>query len=62
MHYACLIIAYRLSEVSLVAPLASLVIFSNVVVAYIWLNEREHLVRKIVASLIAILGVVLISI
>lgn len=62
VHYLVLLIAYSMYDVSIVAPLSSLVVFVNVIVGYFWLKEKDRMPRKIAASLLAILGVVLISI
>ncbi len=59
--YLCLLIAYRLGEVSVVASLASLTVFSNVIVGYFWLKERDAIAKKILAAILAIVGVVLLS-
>ena len=61
IHYLVLLLAYQFGDVSVVAPLASLTVFSNVLVGYIWLRERDRPIRKFIAALMAILGVVLIS-
>lgn len=61
MHYVILLIAYSISEVSVVAPLSSLAIFSNVIVGYFWLKEKDKIAQKIIATILAILGVVLIA-
>ena len=61
VHYFILLIAYSMGEVSVVAPLASLSVFSNVIVGYLWLKEKDQLAKKIIAAILAILGVVLIS-
>ena len=50
-----------MGEVSVVAPLASLSVFSNVIVGYFWLKEKDRLAKKIIAAVLAILGIVLIS-
>ncbi len=61
VHYFVLLIAYSMGEVSVVAPLASLSVFSNVIVGYFWLKEKDRLAKKIIAAVLAILGIVLIS-
>ncbi len=62
VHYLVLLVAYSIGEVSVVAPLASLAVFSNVIVGYFWLHEREHIAKKTIAALLAILGILFISI
>ena len=59
--YLTLLVAYSMAEVSLVSPLASLTVFTNVIAGYIWLNERKNLPKKIIAAALAILGIVFIS-
>lgn len=61
VHYLVLLIAYSIGEVSVVAPLASLAVFANVIVGYFWLKEKEDAAKKIIAAILAILGIVLIS-
>ena len=61
IHYFMLLIAYSMGEVSVVAPLASLSVFSNVIVGYFWLKEKDRLAKKIIAAILAILGIVFIS-
>lgn len=61
VHYLVLLIAYSISEVSIVAPLASLAVFSNVLVGYFWLNEKDGIIRKIIAAILAIMGIVFIA-
>lgn len=53
--------AYQLGEVTVVAPLISLTVISNVIVGYFFLGEKDGLVKKIIASAIIILGVILIK-
>ena len=59
--YLMILIAYSMEAVSLVTPLASLTVFSNLVVGYLWLKERDSMGKKTVAALLAILGVIFIS-
>lgn len=54
--------AYQLGPASIVAPLCALAVILNVLVGYIFLKEREDLLKKIIASLFVILGVVLIGV
>ena len=61
IQYLVLLIAYSMGEVSVVAPLASLSVFSNVIVGYFWLKEKDLLTKKIIAAVLAILGIVFIS-
>ncbi|MBR3319579.1 EamA family transporter [Candidatus Saccharibacteria bacterium] len=61
VHYLVLLIAYSVGEVSVVAPLASLAVFSSVLVGYFWLKEKEEIVKKIIAAILAIMGIVFIT-
>lgn len=54
--------AYQLGEVSIVAPLCSLVVILNVIMGYIFQNERENLPKKILAAVLIILGIILIKV
>lgn len=60
--YFAILVAYGMDEgVSIVTPIASLAVFSNLVVGYFWLKEQDAMGRKIAAAMLAIAGVVLIS-
>lgn len=61
LQYLVLLIAYSAGEVSVVAPLSSLTVISNVIVGYFFLKEKSRMVRKIIAAILAISGVILIS-
>lgn len=54
--------AYQLGNVSVVAPLCALTVILNVIVAYIFLKEKDNLLKKIISALLIILGIVLIKI
>lgn len=51
--------ALQLGEVIIVAPLIAVSVLLNVIVAYFFHNERSHLPRKIIISLVIILGIYL---
>lgn len=57
----CSIRAYQLGEVTVVAPLISLTVILNVLVGYFFLGERDNLLKKIIASLAIIVGVILVK-
>jgi drug/metabolite transporter (DMT)-like permease len=57
-----MLMAYNLGQVSVVAPIAALTAILNVFVGYVFLKERSHLLRKIIASVIIISAVFLINI
>lgn len=61
VHYFVLLIAYSIGEVSVVAPLASLSVFSNVIVGYFWLKEKDRIAKKVIAAILATLGIIFIS-
>lgn len=53
--------AYQLGNVSVVAPLCSLIVIINVIVGYIFLKERDNLLKKIISAGLIILGILLIK-
>ena len=54
--------AFQYGSVTTIAPIASITTILNVFVAYFLLNEKNSLMKKILAALIVILGIVLIKI
>ena len=58
----CQLKAYQLGSVSIVAPLCALSVILNVLAGYIFLKERDNLVKKIISALLIILGIILIKI
>lgn len=54
--------AYQLGNVSIVAPLCALTVILNVIVGYFLLKERDNMFKKVIATLLIILGIVLIKI
>lgn len=54
--------AYQLGSVSVVAPLCSLIVIINVIVGYLYLKEKDNLLRKIISALLIILGIILIKV
>lgn len=53
--------AYQLGEVTTVAPLCALTTILNVFMAYFVQKEKDSLLRKVIATIIVVLGVVLIK-
>ncbi len=53
--------AYQLGQVTIVAPLVAISVILNVLTGYIFLNERDNLVKKIIAAILIIISVVLIK-
>ncbi len=53
--------AYQLQNVTIVAPLCALTVILNVMVGYLFLKEKDNLLRKIIAAILIIISVVLIK-
>lgn len=53
--------AYQLGNVSIIAPLCSLTVILNVIVGYIFLKEKDNLLKKILSAILIILGIFLIK-
>lgn len=53
--------AYQLGSVTVVAPLCALTVILNVIVSYVFLKERENLLKKIIAAILIIISVILIK-
>lgn len=53
--------AYQLGKVTIIAPLCAVSVILNVIAGYIFLKERDNLLRKIVAGILIIISVVLIN-
>lgn len=54
--------AYQLGNVTVIAPLCALTVILNVIVGYLFLKERDNLLRKIIAAILIIISVILIKI
>ena len=54
--------AYQLGNITVVAPLCALTVMLNVIVGYLFLNERDNLIRKIISAILIIISIVLIKI
>lgn len=54
--------AYQLGNVSIVAPLCALTVILNVIVGYLFFNEKDNLIRKIISAILIIISIVLIKI
>jgi len=61
MRYLAILVAYTMKEVSIVAPLASLTVFSDLAVGYFFLKEKGSMGKKAVASVLAVMGIILVS-
>ena len=53
--------AYNLGSVIVVAPLSSLSVILSIILGYLFFNEKDNLLKKILASLLILLGVILIN-
>lgn len=54
--------AYQLGNVTVIAPLCALTVILNVIVGYLFLNEKDNLLRKIISAIIIIISIILIKI
>lgn len=54
--------AYQLGEVSIVAPLCALSVILNVIVGYFFLKEKDNILKKIIAALLILIGIILIKV
>ncbi len=54
--------AYQLQNVTIVAPLCALTVILNVIVGYLFLKEKENLLKKIIAAILIIISIILIKI
>ncbi len=53
--------AYQLGDVTSVSPLCALTVIGNVIVGYLFLNERNNLLKKLIAAIFIIVSVLLIK-
>jgi uncharacterized membrane protein len=60
--YVLLIKAYAIADKSLIFPVVNATLIFAVIFSYIFLKERDHLLRKMVSVVIIMLGVILTSI
>lgn len=54
--------SYQLGSVVMVATLSSLVVILNVIISYLFLKEKDNLIKKIIAGVLIIIGIILIKI
>ena len=54
--------AYGLADVTIISPLSALSVIINVIVSYIFLKERNSIVKKIISAVGIAIGVLLITI
>lgn len=53
--------AYQLGDVSSVAPLCALTVIGNVIAGYLFFNEKNDLLKKIIAAFLIIISIFLIK-
>ena len=53
--------SYELGSVIVVAPLTSLTVILNIIFSYFLLKERDNLIKKIIAGILIVLGIILIK-
>lgn len=53
--------AYQLGEVTSVAPLCALTVIVNVIVSYLFLKERDNLLKKIISAVLILISIILIK-
>lgn len=54
--------AYQLGNVTIIAPLCALTVILNVIVGYLFFNERDNLLKKIISAILIIISIILIKI
>ena len=52
---------YEIGSVSVVAPLTSLTVILNIIVSYFFLKEKSNILKKIIAGILIIIGIILIK-
>ena len=60
-YYFLILNAYKFAEASIIIPLTELSVLVTVLGGFLFLNEKSHLKKKIISTLIVIVGAVLIS-
>lgn len=53
--------AYQLGDIIVVAPISSLTVILNIIFGYFLLKEKNNLLKKILASILIIIGIILIK-
>lgn len=53
--------SYELGSVSVVAPLTSLTVILNIIVSYFFLKEKKNILKKVIAGILIIIGIILIK-
>lgn len=52
---------YQLGSISIVAPLTSLTVILNIIVSYFLLKEKSNMLKKVIAGILIIIGIILIK-
>lgn len=55
------LLAYKYGSVTTVTPLLALTVIGNVIIGYIFLNEKDNLPKKLIAAILIIISVLLIK-
>ena len=58
----CQIRAYQLGDITVIAPLCSLSVILNVILGYIFLKEKNNLLKKIIAAILITVSIILINV
>lgn len=58
----CQLRSYQLGKVTVIAPLCAVSVILNVIAGYIFLNEKDSILKKIIAGILIIISVILINI
>ena len=53
--------AYQLGKIIVVAPLCSLTVILNIITSYIFLKEKNNLLKKMISGILIIIGIILIK-
>ena len=53
--------AYQVGDVTIIAPLLGLTVILNVIVGYLFLGEKDNLVKKLIAAILVIISIFLIK-
>ena len=53
--------AYQLGNITIVATLCSLTVILNIIFSYIFVNEKDNMLKKIISSILIIIGIILIK-
>ena len=54
--------SYQFGSVTTIAPIAAVTTILNVFIAYFVLKEKENMLRKVLAAIIVVLGIILVKI